>query len=203
MTVIADRAPIGLGLRLALGLLCAALAAACSTRPVPDERFTARRALAEAAERGPVLAVVRGRPFDLAVEERDALVLGALEDGIRALDVEFTTDPASAAGRVPRLVVVMNPTGPASGGLACRDPGAIPTAPAGGSLKLLAAFCDGDTPLGVTRDEAAVSGPDDRALRRLLWRAGGDLFPDDYASTYGLRLLPPWLGVSVGGTFGF
>lgn len=181
----------------------AAFVAACAAEPVRDERFAARHALAEAAEGGPVRAVVHGRPFDLAAEERDALTLDALADGVRGLGVSFARDPTDAAAAEPHLVVVLNPTGPASGGLACRAPDQIGTAPSDGRLQVLAAFCDGDEPLGVARTEGRASGPDERDFRRLLWRAAGELFPDDYESTYGFGVLPPGVGVGVGGSIGF
>lgn len=185
--------------------LVAVLVAACAARPDPgtDPRFEARRALETAAERGPVRAIIRGDPFDDDGAARDALATEALADGITALSVDFVTDPARAAAPDPRLVVALNPTGVVSAARACRAPQQIGTAPLKGEVEILAVFCEGERVLGAARTRGEVDGPADRRLERLLWRTAGELFPDDYGETYGLRLLPDWLGVGVGGSFGF
>lgn len=193
-------------LRLMPGLMLAAvLLAACTARPDPatDPRFDARRALETTAERGPVLAIVQGEPFDDHDAARDAVATQALADGITALSVDFVTDPRHAAESDPRLVVALNPTGLVSAARACRAPQQIATAPLAGEVEILAVFCEGERVLGAARTQGEVDGPADRRLERLLWRTAGELFPDDYGETYGLRLLPDWLGVGVGGSFGF
>jgi len=190
----------------ALGVVVVAmLGAACAPRPDPaaDPRFEARHALEAAAERGPVLAIVQGEPFDDAAVSRDALVTQAMADGVAASSIDFTTDRARAAAPDPRLVVALNPRGVVSAALACRAPEQIATAPLAGKVEILAVFCEAERVLGAARTEGEVDGPADRGVKRLLWRAAGRLFPDDYAETYGLRLLPEWLGLGVGGSIGF
>ena len=186
-------------------MLGCVLVSGCAPRPDPatDPRFEARRALEAAAERGPVLAIVEGEALDDDDLARDALTTEAVAEGIDALDVDFTTDPARAASRDPRLVVALNPSGVVSAAAACRAPQQIATGPLEGEVEVLAVFCEDERVLGAARTQGEVDGPSDRDLERLLWRAAGELFPDDYAETYGIRVLPDWLGVGVGGSFGF
>ena len=66
----------------------------------------------------------------------------------------------------------------------------------------MAAFCQGNQVLGVTRTESVVSGPTDQRFRRLLWRTASTLFPDDYEETYGFGILPRWLDFGFGGSIG-
>jgi hypothetical protein len=52
------------------------------------------------------------------------------------------------------------------------------------------------------REDGRVAGPTDRSFERLLWRTAGALFPDDYAETYGFGILPRWLNLGGGGSYG-
>jgi hypothetical protein len=191
--------------RLPTALLIAALAG-CATpaeRRAEPEAPGARRLLVVQAAEGPVRAVVHGPLLDLEPEARDRLVTEAMAAGVRGLRVRFTTDPTEAAAPEPHLAVVLGAVPPAPATLACRAPEEMPVAAAGLELRVLAVFCDGPEPLAESRTEGPVSGPDDRRLRRLLWRSANQLFPDDYAETYGFGILPDWLGVGVEGSFGF
>ena len=69
-------------------------------------------------------------------------------------------------------------------------------------VRIMAAFCQGNQVLGVTRTESVVSGPTDQRFRRLLWRTASTLFPDDYEETYGFGILPRWLDFGFGGSVG-
>jgi hypothetical protein len=162
----------------------------------------ARDALAARRAEGPVLAVIRGQPFGLGTAERDALVSRAMADGVRGLQVRFTTDPAAAPSPEPHLVVLLDPLGAPSPEQVCAGPDRLPTAPAGERLSVIAVFCKDAEPIGMARAEDIVAGPGDRRFQRLLWRTAGALFPDDYAETYGFRLLPG-IDFGLGGSFGF
>lgn len=182
--------------------MCCLLIAACAERRERPPPSPARHALAELAPSGPVLAVVRGQPFGVDEATRDAIVTAELARGISGLEASFTTDPARAVTTDPRLVVVLGPVGDPPATLACTDPDRIATAPAGRELAVLAVFCRGDEPLGVARQRSPASGLDTREARRLLWRTGAQLFPDDYWQTYGVDLIPG-IDLGIGGTFGF
>lgn len=188
--------------RLLVVLLIGALAGCAAPAAVEPTGPSPRQALAEQAAEGPVRAVVAGELPDVDSAARDRLVSEAMAAGVRALRVGFTTDPAVAAAPEPHLVVVLNP-GPATPStLACQAPEEAPAEPANGAMQVLAVFCDGAQPLGEARVEGRVDR-DQRQVQRLLWRAANQLFPDDYAETYGFGILPGWLGLGIGGTFGF
>lgn len=181
------------------------LVAACAATPDVSAEAgpEARRALAEAAARGPVLAVVDGTIGALTPSERDRLVTGAMARGVTGLDVRFTTDPAQAAAPDPYLAVVLNapPVTPAAA--ACRRTARPGGAPAGDRLHVLAAFCRGQEVLGAARGSIQAPLDDPRQLERLLWSTAAALFPDDYAESYGFDILPGWLDLGIGGSFGF
>ncbi len=158
------------------------------------DRRGARRALAEAAEAGPVSLVVAGDPAPLAPADLPRLAA----QGVRGLDPRFET--AAGAGGLRRLVLWFDPPADASGGQACgADPlAAGPPAPV---PTLLAAWCEGAAPAASVRGEAPAAGRAE--AERLVWRATARLFPDDYADTYGFDLFGFRVGLGLGATFGF
>ncbi len=183
------------------GVLLAGCAQEAPRTGAPGE--DARRALAERRAEGPIRAVVHGNPFGMDELRLDTLVTQAMAEGVSGLDVNFTTYPDQAAAPEPHLVVVLNPASEPSAAAACRAPETVATSPAAETLSVFALFCQGDQPLDAVREEDRVAGPTDRKFQRLLWRTSAALFPDDYASTYGFGILPRWLNLGVGGSFGF
>jgi hypothetical protein len=160
----------------------------------------ARRALAAAAE--PVLVSVFGNPFAMDQARLNALVSSELAAGVTGMSAQFTTSPERAAAPDPRVIVVLNPLRDPAPEALCVAPEGIATGPATQEVRIVAAFCQGDQVLGVTRTEDAVSGPTDQRFRRLLWRTARTLFPDDYEQTYGFGILPRWLDFGFGGSIG-
>jgi len=185
-------------------LIVGGLLGGCAQEPArtgaPGE--DARRALTERRSEGPIRAVVRGNPFGMDEVRLENLVTRAMAQGVSGLDVSFTTYPDQAAAPEPHLLVILNPAREPSAAAACGAPETIGTAPAGEPLSVYAAFCQGDQPLDVAREEGTVAGPTDHGFERLLWRTSAALFPDDYARNYGFGILPRWLGIGVGGSFG-
>ena len=198
------RGRAGRGTRLLAALIAGGLLAGCAQEAprtgAPGE--DARRALAEHRKAGPIRAVVRGNPFGMDEARLENLVTRAMGQGVSGLDVSFTPHPDQAATPEPHLVVVLNPTREPPAAAACRAPETIATAPATEPLSVFAVFCQGDQPLNAAHEEDRVAGPTDRKFERLLWRTSAALFPDDYANSYGFGILPPWLGIGVGGSFG-
>jgi hypothetical protein len=186
---------------LLLGALLAGCAQEAPRTGAPGE--AARRALAEQRKNGPIRALVYGNPFGMDEVRLEDLVTRAMAQGVRGLSVSFTTDPDQAAAPEPHLVVILNPTREPPATAACQAPQIVATTPASQSLSVFAVFCQGDQPLDVVHQEATVSGPTDHRFQRLLWRTSDALFPDDYANTYGFGILPSWLGIGAGGSFGF
>ncbi len=185
-------------------LIAGGLVAGCA-QPAPRTGAPgedARRALAQHYKEGPIRTVVRGNPFGMDEVRLENLVTKAMAQGVSGLDVNFTSYPDQAAAPEPHLVVVLDPTREPPAAAACRAPDAIGTRPASEMLSVFAVFCQGDQPLDVAHEEDRVAGPTDRTFQRLLWRTSGALFPDDYANSYGFGILPPWLGIGVGGSFG-
>jgi hypothetical protein len=189
---------------LLLAALAGGLLAGCAQEAprtgAPGE--DARRALVEHRKQGPIRAVVRGNPFGMDEVRLDNLVTRAMAQGVSGLNVSFTTYPDQAAAPEPHLVVILNPTREPPTTAACRAPDTVASSPASGTVSVFAIFCQGDEPLDSAREEASVAGPTDRAFERLLWRTSGSLFPDDYANTYGFGLLPRWLNLGIGGSYG-
>jgi hypothetical protein len=185
---------------LLAGLALAGCAQEAPLTGAPGEQ--SRRALADHRE-GAIRTVVRGNPFGMDQARLESLVTSAMADGVAGLDVRFTAYPGTAAAPEPHLVVLLNPLETATPDAVCAAPDSVRTLPAGETLSVLAVFCQGDQALDAVREEATVAGPTDRRFERLLWRTAGALFPDDYASTYGFGILPRWLNLGVGGSFGF
>ena len=201
---------------MAIALLCAAasqrrgrwcavllgspLLFGCARGVETDVQDPARRALA-AAER-PVLMTVDGNPFAMDQARLNALVSTELAEGIGGMSAQFTTSPERAAAPDPRVVGVLNPLTDPVPEMLCEAPDTIATGPAADRLRIVAAFCQGDEVLGVTRTEDAVASPTDQRFRRLLWRTARTLFPDDYEETYGFGILPRWLDFGIGGSIG-
>lgn len=175
--------------------LAAVLLSACArdpviSRPLPMEAAEARRLLVEAAARGPVRVDTLGLPA--ALTPADAARLAG--DGIPAVRVTFAAD---APGTSPRLLLAFD-TAAADPAALCGGRGrTVPGLP----HRLTALLCDGDRP--VASVTGAAAGPDAADTERLVWRTAGQLFPDDYADTYGLNLFGSRLRVGVGGSFGF
>ncbi len=194
----------GGAIRLLVLLLAGGLLSGCAQEAprtgAPGE--DARRALAEHRRQGPIQTLVLGNPFAMDQSRLDSLVTQAMAEGVTGLEVAFTAHPEQAAAAEPHLVVVLNPAREPPAFAACRDPQAIGTLPAAETLKVFAAFCQGDRPLDAVQEEGRVAGPTDRNFQRLLWRTSGALFPDDYPSSYGFGFLPRWLNLGVGGSFG-
>jgi hypothetical protein len=181
-------------------VLLAGLLAGCASGTGPDATNDPRRALAAADE--PVLMTLVGNPFEMDEIRLSALVSSELARGVAGMSTAFTSSAERAAAPEPHLVVVLNPVTEPLPAVLCRAPETISTAPADQQVQVLAAFCRGDQALNVTRTEAVVSGPTDQRFRRLLWRTSSGLFPDDYAETYGFGILPRWLDLGIGGSFG-
>ena len=172
----------------------------CARGDETELQNPARRALAAAEE--PVPMRVVGNPFAMDEARLNALVSTELAEGISGMGTQFTTSPERAAAPDPRAVVVLNPLSEPAPGLLCGAPDTIPTGPATDRLRIVAAFCQEDQVLGLARTDEVVAGPTDQRFRRLLWRTAKDLFPDPYAETYGFGILPRWLDLGIGGSFG-
>lgn len=164
---------------------------------VPAERH-ARQALGRTGEA--VLLVLEGNPFGMDQARLNALVANEMAEGVTGMNVQFTTSPARAGAPEPHLVVVLNPTVEPTPPAMCAAPGDIATEPVGEQLRVIAAFCERDRPLGVSRNESAVAGPTDHRFRRMLWRTSAELFPDDYLETYGFGILPRSIDLGIGGS---
>jgi hypothetical protein len=166
----------------------------------PGNRVSARRALADAKE--PVLMSVVGNPFAMDQARLNALTTAELSAGVTGMRRQFTISAERAAAPEPRVVTAFNPLSDPDPDLLCMAPDGITTEPGIAPVRVMAAFCQGNQVLGVTRTESVVSGPTDQRFRRLLWRTASTLFPDDYEETYGFGILPRWLDFGFGGSIG-
>lgn len=199
-------APIARLIRTAVaaGLLLAL--AACGPRisvgPIGDAGAARSALLAASAGDTPVFAEVYGNPYGLDPARRDSLVVSNLAEGVVGHEVRFTTDRAQAPQPEPRLIALLNPLGDPSGDIICTSPRQIHTGAASGELLVIAAFCNQTKLINMARGQDSISGPTDRHIKRLLWRVGGALFPDDYENSYGFNWIP-WLDIGIGGSFGF
>ncbi len=87
------------------------------------------------------------------------LVTKAMAQGVRGLDVNFTSYPDQAAAPEPHLVVVLDPTREPPAAAACRAPDIVATRPASETLSVFAVFCQGDQPLDVVHEEDRSPAP--------------------------------------------
>lgn len=185
-------------------VLASLVLAACAAQPDVEtsaltDGVAARRQLEEQVERGPVPIVILGDLPGAAPAARDRLVAEAMARGVRGIDVTFAPG-AAAPALAPRLVVVLEPgRGPPE--TLCRDPEARAAGPGDRTLTVAAAYCRGEAALNTVQVTAEATSPS--AVERLLWRSANALFPDDYAETYGFDILPDWLDLGIGGSFGF
>lgn len=200
-TLVPCRHPVSRAAAALAGLVL--LATACAdSGPRPQPPGTAgRRALAILAEDGAVLVEVNGQPALVSAGEVGPFTTSEIARAVPGMDVTFTTDPAGAVAVEPHLVVIYDPAPSTPGEAACGTPGSLSLAPAPDRVVVLAAFCDGAEVIGLVREQAEVGSR--RDVQRLLWRVAQRLFPDDYDSTYGINVLPPGLGVGLGGSVGF
>lgn len=182
--------------RAAAAMLVALALASCAAEPEVralggPSHGSARKLLAEATKAGPVPAVILGAPATLPPARAAQLAA----QGISGLDVRFA--PVAAQPPGPHLVLMFDASPALTGEAACtaaQSDGAISERP-----RLAAVFCQGTEPVAEVQGTAA--GTDTRAIERLIWQSTGQLFPDDYADTYGLNLFG-WR-VTFGGSFGF
>jgi hypothetical protein len=181
-------------------LLIGLLLLGCGRGADPDAQNQARRALGAAQK--PVLLVLEGNPFAMDQARLNGLVSAEIAAGISGMSTQFTTAADRAAAPEPHLVVILNPVSEPAPAAVCAAPATVATAPASEPIRIVAAFCERDQVLGTARTEDAVAGPTDQRFRRLLWRTANQVFPDDYADTYGFGILPRSFDFGLGGSFG-
>ncbi len=196
-----SQAACGLLLIVAGGLLLASCGGDNTRSAARSERQSARDVLAQAAERGPVLAKVQGKSFELSESRRNAVVTKAMGEGIEGMGVRFTTDPRQATAANPHLVVWLNPERVAGANI-CETNAQARPAPPEEPTRILAAFCDHGQVLALSSSEEKITRADDHQFRRLLWRTSRNLFPDDYWNTYGVDVVPG-LNIGIGASVGF
>ncbi|MEO1018015.1 MAG: hypothetical protein AAFY56_10015 [Pseudomonadota bacterium] len=175
------RIEIGFVLTCIVGLV------ACASDPRLDvssseEARTARTLLQEAAAEGPVLLDTNQPPLPLTTEEVGSLAA----EGIQGLSVPFTTARSEAGDPGRRLVLRFVDKAVLVDIQPCAAPKEMP-APELQFLGLAAAFCEGRTRIAEVAGPSGGASPEE--ARRLVWRATGQLFPDDYEQSYGLRRL--------------
>lgn len=177
----------------AILLIGATALAACAgdpqiTRPDPMEGAEARRMLVEAAARGPVRVELIGLPAVLT----PAAAARLAAEGVPAASVTFAVDaPADS----PRLLLAFDTLAAEPGELCGGHGQTVPSSP----HRLVAVLCEGPRPVASVSGTAA--GPNAADTERLVWRTTGQLFPDDYADTYGLNLFGSNVRLGVGGSF--
>ncbi len=125
---------------------------------------------------GPLLLDVHGDPFGVGAGEVARTVAEAMSGAIPARPHVMTIRRDEAPRPAFRVVVMLGaPAGLDVGDLCA---GRIPDAAGGtgGRIDLMAAFCDGETPLSSVRGWVArVDGPGDRRFRLLLAQAMREL----------------------------
>lgn len=163
------------------GLLVLAGCAAGGAMPVTDAAATLSPAYDPAsvrrAARDGLPTVVHGNPFAIPRAEAERLVLSTLRMPGWHGRARFAAYPSEGERRGYRLVVVLNPVRPVGHGEACRDLRDIDLGPGAATTRVHAAFCVSERPLSHISGRAALAGPDDPALGRLLAQALDQLLP--------------------------
>jgi len=161
--------------------------AACSTTPVklgPDsDPRVARELLADAARAGPVRLEVNGLPATADTPTSAARLGEQAARGVRGLKVRFEEPPAATGSA--RLVLVFDPPSNLRPRAVCSAAAPEPEVQPGAPTRLQAIFCDGGT--FIADSTASAAGATAADIDRLVWRAVGTLFPDDYPESYGIR----------------
>ncbi len=121
--------------------------------------------------------IVGGDPFGPDRAALNRAVLGAMQGSNFGPAVEFAVDPARPARQNSRVVLAFNPKGTIDPGALC---GGMPDgeAPAGGAVRISAAYCEGSFALTRANVRAAnVDGPQSPAFRAMMVQLTQALFP--------------------------
>ncbi len=123
--------------------------------------------------------VVVGNPFGGDPVAFGTAVTEAMQGRHWGQRTNFTTSPGETARANYRVLMLFDPPADLNAMRLCREePGALPTAPAGGEVVLFGAFCRGDSSL--TTIKGRVSGAAnarDPAFRALVADVTNGLFP--------------------------
>ncbi|MSO93353.1 MAG: hypothetical protein EXQ86_08140 [Rhodospirillales bacterium] len=141
-------------------------------RPGIEQTFT------YGARDGTFPAVVVGNPFAGEKAALDRAVVDAMSEAYRGAPTRFIATPADGARPYIRIVMLFDPPITANGGAACRNPSALPSAPTGERMRILAAFCSGDDVMSdVVASAPAVTSPGDPVFRRAVAAVMRDIVP--------------------------
>jgi hypothetical protein len=165
-------------------LLAAVAGCATPIRVGPDsDPRAARELLASAAAGGPVRLEVNGMVRAADTTVRSPRLAEQAARGVRGLNVRFAPEPGSAGSA--RLLLLFDPPAEPDIRRVCAAPTLPASVPSPEPLRLRAVCCDGGTFIADT--EASTGGTNAADIDRLVWRAVGALFPDDYPESYGIR----------------
>lgn len=109
-----------------------------------------------AVQKGSVVAVIAGNPFNIPKNRFDTAVRQAMRDNVSTGNARFVASGNSSTVPPYKVVVAFNPRPGVSDDELCRQGAGAPTNPAGGSLSVRMAFCYGDSNKSAT--SARISG---------------------------------------------
>ncbi|WP_404381964.1 hypothetical protein [Caenispirillum salinarum] len=176
-------------LRLFVPVLLAGILSACAagdgvvvTRSTPTTGDAlAISSFRAASAAGPVLMEVVGSPVAAPQADVASAIAARMPTPPGRAPTRYTTDAAQAGNSSTRVVLLFGVPQAVNGGIACRlRGGGPPDAAANPSDRttLEAALCNGSRAVRAARLRGpAVTGLDDPALDRLLWRAARELVP--------------------------
>ena len=146
--------------------------------PVQTKSALPQSLLALAAEKGAIVAEVRGNPFSIPDARLSELVRGYMRGSHFGPAARFDAAPSEATVEPYKVVVVFNPAPEADHDKLCQ--GATKLSDRGGADKMTVAmaFCFGsDRISGTWGTVRGVTGPDDTRFRALIERTTATLVP--------------------------
>ena len=163
-------------------MLAAVVLSACDAvttyGPVQSESPIPQQQLYIAAEKGAIVADVRGNPFPIPDARLAEFVRGHMRNALQGPYVRFVAAHGSETVEPYRVVVVFNAEPGAHFRNLCTDDAASPPKGATGTMTVFMGFCFGSDPISATWGSTyGISGPDDPKFRELVRRTALTLVP--------------------------
>ena len=163
---------------LASFLITGSAAAMVITSPAYTSPSYAPRDLGYAAKTSPIEVQIIGYPFEGETAETEKVITDAFERAIFGRKgVSFTTDTNLSTGSPYRVILLFSPAASANAARLCRT-GLQPQAADAGSLKVLAAFCNGEVRLTSVSGWAGATSATSAVFAKLMEQVGRELFPN-------------------------
>jgi hypothetical protein len=136
---------------------------------------------------------VQGNPFAMPQEEFNAAVTDAMQRAHFGPPTNFTTTPGETARLNYRVRLLFNGPTASTGAAVCAGvPAIIGPSPGAGTVRLLAAFCNGERPMSyLSAHVDGVRDAHDPAFRDFMRQVTTNLFPPQNRPERDRNCVPP------------